>query len=99
MKGLFVGLFCGELLNFVEKQKQPQMIIPYREGEIKRKLCGIFQRKKVPFVAISNVFNSAAVFQMKFFYFGLANTKFYPFEYTKTIIAKERMEFYLSSNS
>ena len=36
---------------------------------------------------------------MKFFYLGLVNTKFYPFEYTKTIIAKERMEFHLSSNS
>lgn len=34
MKGLFVGLFCGELLNFVEKQKQSQVVIPYREGEI-----------------------------------------------------------------
>lgn len=28
------GLFCGELLNFVEKQKQSQVVIPYREGEI-----------------------------------------------------------------
>lgn len=34
MKGLFVGLFCGELLNFVEKQKESQVVIPYREGEI-----------------------------------------------------------------
>ena len=34
IKGLFVGLFCGELLNFVEKQKQSQVVIPYREGEI-----------------------------------------------------------------
>ena len=34
MKGPFVGLFGGELLNFVEKQKQSQVVIPCREGEI-----------------------------------------------------------------
>jgi len=33
-KDPFVGLFCGELLNFVEKQKQSKVVIPYREGEI-----------------------------------------------------------------
>ena len=34
MKGPFVGLFCGELLNFVEKQKQSQEAMPYREEKI-----------------------------------------------------------------
>ena len=31
MKGLFVGLFCGELLNFVEKQISLKWLYPIEE--------------------------------------------------------------------
>lgn len=46
IKGPFVGLFCGELLNFVEKQNDLKWLYPIEKKKYLRNIAEFFNAKK-----------------------------------------------------